>query len=165
MKTLYITRHAKSSWSDSSLSDFERPLNKRGLRDAPFMGKLLTKQGMLPDIIVSSPATRAVSTARLFADEFAYPSSDIVIYDELYENGVQDYLDTLASLDDRYESAMIIGHNPTLTMLAEQLSDLRIDNIPTCGIVIIQFDNPEWSDIIKRNGVCQGFEFPKKYFA
>jgi phosphohistidine phosphatase len=165
MKTLYITRHAKSSWSDGSLSDFERPLNKRGLRDAPFMGKLLSKQSMVPDIILSSPATRAITTAQLLSEELGYASDDIAIYNELYESGVQNYLDTLSALDDRYNSAMVVGHNPTLTMLAEQLSDLRIDNIPTCGIVIINFDNPEWSDIHKCNGLYQGFEYPKKYFA
>jgi phosphohistidine phosphatase len=164
MKTLLLLRHAKSSWSDSTLSDFELPLNKRGHRDAPFMGKLMHEQGMHPDIIVSSPANRALATARLVATELDYPYEDLLIAEDLYETGLDDYLQTIVTLDDSYGSALIIGHNPTLTTLAEYLSDLQLDNLPTCGLVHIRFDNASWADIIKRNGTCVGIEYPKKYF-
>jgi phosphohistidine phosphatase len=164
MKRLYLSRHAKSSWDDAALTDFERPLNKRGHRDAPFIGKLLREQGHVPDIIISSPANRALTTARIFAEEMDYPFDDIIINEELYETGVSDYLQVIATIDDRHPSAMLVGHNPTLTSLAGFLSDARVDNIPTCGVVVIQFENDSWADIIKRNGACEGIEYPKKYF-
>jgi len=165
MKTLYLVRHAKSSWDDHSITDFERPLNKRGHRDAPFMGRLMREQGVKPDIIIASPANRALTTARLMADEMDYPFEEIRTNESLYESGMPDYLQTIASLNDVFSSAMIIGHNPTLTTVSEYLSDARIGNMPTGGIVTIEFDNQSWADIIKRNGVCKGMEFPKKYFA
>ncbi|MAT39762.1 MAG: phosphohistidine phosphatase [Ectothiorhodospiraceae bacterium] len=164
MKKLIIARHAKSSWSDAALTDFERPLNKRGRRDAPFMGKLLAKQQIVPECIVSSPANRALTTARILAENMDFPLDHIRVEEELYESGLKDYVRAIHSIDCDVNTVMIVGHNPTITMFAEHLSDHDFENIPTCGIVILQFDMGSWSEIEQHTGEVLSFEFPKKYF-
>ena len=128
-KLLYLVRHAKSSWSDRSLSDRDRPLNKRGRRSAPDMGRRLAAQDHLPELIISSPARRAFSTARKIARELGYDRSEIMKDESLYFSGTGAMLDLLESLDDSYQRVMIVGHNPAMTSLMNILSGSSIDNM------------------------------------
>lgn len=165
MKVLYIVRHAKSSWDYQDLSDFERPLTARGRRDAPFMAGIIREQNEPPLVIVSSSALRAVTTARTFATELGLPQASMVVTNALYEAGTQDALQIVQAIDDNVKTAMVVGHNPTLTSLVNYLSDVQLENIPTCGCVKIVFSDAEhWSDIAQSSGKLTMFEYPKKYF-
>ncbi|MCP4400237.1 MAG: histidine phosphatase family protein [bacterium] len=162
MKRLYLVRHAKSSWKDYSLKDFERPLNKRGQRDAPVMGQRLATQNICPDLIVGSPAKRALTTAKIIAHEMKYPETKIVTNDAIYEAGPSNLLHMIQQLDDPAEQVMLVGHNPGFTMLAEELCSEEFDNIPTCGIVCIDFDAASWKKIEYGKGTLIFFDYPKK---
>ncbi len=163
MKKLYLIRHAKSSWKERGLRDFDRPLNKRGKRDAPFMGNMLRRKGVKPDLIISSPANRAITTAETVALEINYNPEDIVEDKNIYEAGAGEVIDIINKIDDKHETAMIFGHNPGFTMLANYLSGQRIDNIPTCGIAYIEFPFDSWSEVEIDTGKLVEFEYPKKY--
>ncbi len=165
MKTLYIVRHAKSSWKDESLEDIDRPLNSRGKRDAPFMGKLIRKKGILPDVLMSSPALRAYTTAHLFAEQLKYPLDKIIFNHTIYDATVSDMLKVIQNkLKNKWDSAMIFGHNVCYTTFANLYADPYIDNVPTCGVVAIEFDVESWSKVNRKNGKLLFFEYPKKYF-
>jgi phosphohistidine phosphatase len=164
MKKLFLVRHAKSSWNYSELSDFERPLNKRGRRDASFMAKLLSQQGVSPDKIVSSPANRAVTTALFFCDPLSYNFDDISLKAKLYEASSEEILDVIRNLDNSFNDVMLFAHNPGLTDLANNLIDNSIDNIPTCGIVSLNLKIKSWEEINPKNSEKIFFEYPKKYF-
>lgn len=163
MKSIFLVRHAKSSWEDSSLSDFDRPLNKRGTKDAPFMAKTLIETIDIPDTIYSSPAKRAFTTAIIFADTFNYDTESIISDMNIYDAGVSDLIRIINSVNDDKNSIMIFGHNPALTMTSNFLSNKYIDNIPTCGIVKIDFDFNDWTSISGNTGTLVLFEYPKKY--
>lgn len=163
MKTLYLVRHAKSSWKNPELADFDRPLNKRGNRDAPFMGEVLSDKKVKPDFILSSPAKRAKKTAIEIAEKIGFPVKNISFDEEVYEASMNTLLALIKKLDERDKSVMIFGHNPGLTMLNNYLSDHYIDNIPTCGIVALQTDK-EWKEIGKNSFRFLFFEQPKMYF-
>lgn len=164
MKTLYIIRHAKSSWKDSALSDYDRPLNQRGERDAPFMGELIRKQGGVPDLIISSPANRAFTTASYFADKLSYKKADIDLEKNIYEAGIGSLMKIINRINDKNTSVMIFGHNPGLTMLSNYLSGSYIDNLPTCGVVKLDLNINTWKDAGDLCGTLINFEYPKKYF-
>jgi len=162
MKKLYLVRHAKSTREYPELTDFERPLNIRGRIDAPVMSELLKKMGITPDIILSSPANRALATARLFAEHLHYPLNKIKVVEEIYEAWRENLVDVLKKLDSGKVSVMLIGHNPGLQLLAEYLADFPHENIPTCGIVGLELHLDDWSDIKEKSGKLLFFEFPKK---
>lgn len=162
MKTIYLARHAKSYWKDQSIPDFDRPLNSRGKRDAPFMGKILKDKMIKPDLIISSPAKRTKKTAIAIAIKIGYPEKDIIYNEELYEASSNTILKLIKKIDEKYESVMIFGHNPGLTMLNNQISDFYIDNIPTCGIVALNLDD-KWNSIGKNTCKHLFFEYPKLY--
>ena len=162
MKTLYLVRHAKSSWSNPGLSDFDRPLNKRGQRDAPFMGELLREKKITPELVLSSPAKRTKKTALEIIEKLRYPTKKIIFKEEIYEASDNELLQFIQKLDEETKSAMLFAHNPGLTQLNNYLSDYYIDNIPTCGVVAIEF-NCKWSEIKKNIGKFLFFEYPKKY--
>jgi len=122
MKTLFLVRHAKSSRDDPSLPDRERPLDDRGKRDAPKMGKRLAKRDAKLDLLVSSPALRALTTAKLIADEMGYKRNDIVVDDRLYASSPDDLLAVIRALDNKLGRVMLVGHNPEFTDLAHRLS-------------------------------------------
>jgi phosphohistidine phosphatase len=164
MKKLFLVRHAKSSWDYDELTDFERPLNKRGKRDAPFMAKLLSQQGVSPDLIVSSPANRAVSTARFFCDSFSYNFHNLFLEPKLYEASSDEILDVVQEIGNTFNNIMLFAHNPGLTDFANRLSDKSIDNIPTCGIISLSFNAESWDEINNHNSEIIFFEYPKKYF-
>lgn len=162
MKRLYIVRHAKSTWDLPELEDIERPLSKRGKKDAPKMGKYLKKNKHIPEIIISSPAKRAFKTARLLAEELGYPEENIVKNENLYEAGLETLLDVIRNIEDKYEKAMIVGHNPGFNSLAEALGGETIDNIPTCGVYCVDLDIKAWKDVSKGKGRMVFFDTPKK---
>ena len=162
MKTIYLVRHAKSSWDNPRLSDLERPLNKRGKRDAPFMGEQLNEMEINPDLIISSPAKRTKKTAMNIAEKISYPKKRIVYKDEIYEASEKILLDVIKKLDSKLDSVMIFAHNPGLTQLNNFISKKYIDNIPTCGVVALECDR-EWSDVGKNACKFLFFEYPKKF--
>lgn len=165
MKRLYLIRHAKSSWKYTDLRDFERPLNKRGKRDAPFMGKLLAEDNVKPDMMISSPAVRAFATAKKIAVELGYPSEKILTHKRLYEADTDDFINVISEVPDEVDTLMIFSHNPGLTILNNFLSDKRIDNIPTCGIVHIEINIKKWQDIDFEKGQLKSFDYPKKFIS
>ena len=162
MKTLYLARHAKSSWANPKLTDFERPLNNRGKRDAPLMGKVLKDKKEKIGLIISSPAKRTKKTAVTIAEKLGYPQKKILFNEELYEASTNALIKVLKKIDQKYDSVMIFGHNPGLTLLNNYISDHYIDNIPTCGVVALQLDE-EWSKLDKNTCKFLFFEYPKMY--
>ena len=161
MKTLYIVRHAKSSWDNPNLDDFDRPLNSRGKKNAPEMGERLKKKGIKPDLIISSSAKRAYTTAVKIAKEIGYPKNDIKRTENFYLAGVNASLRIIHQVDDHVESLMIFGHNPGWTDLSNYLCDFQIDNIPTCGISAITFEIDKWSEVKTGGGKLLFFDYPK----
>ena len=162
MKTLYLARHAKSSWKHPELSDIERPLNKRGKRDAPFVGNLLKEKGVIPDKLISSPAARAKKTAVFIAEIISYPKNKILIDENIYEASSTELINIIQGFDDKYNSVMMFGHNPGFTMVNNYLTDSFIDNIPTCGVVGIRF-NSSWKKIEGTSGKAFFFIYPKLF--
>ena len=154
-KTLYLLRHAKSGWKELNLSDFDRPLNKRGKHNAPFMAGKMKEKGIRPQIIISSPAKRAKKTAKIFAKVL---KSKLLLNERLYGAEVVEMIDIIQEAFKQYDEVMVVGHNPELTMLNDALSNKEIFNIPTCGIVAITFT--EFKD---QKGKQLFFEYPKKY--
>ncbi len=161
MKTLYLVRHAKSSWKEADLSDHDRPLNSRGERDAPIMGKRLRKRKPQPEVIISSSALRAKTTAKILAFEIGYPKSDITIDERLYGAEPKDIVSILRGLDDTVDCVMLVGHNPTCTALVNFLGHCDIDNMPTCGITVLAFPIDAWEDIVSGKGDLLDFDYPK----
>ncbi len=163
MKILYLVRHAKSSWKYPNLDDFERPLNKRGRKSAPLMGSILKKLDAKPDLIISSPAARASMTARIISEQMNYPLEKIRYDESVYASSENELLDIIAEIDDRVTKAMLIGHNPGLTSLANLIGDSPISNIPTSGVCCIELSISSWKEIWKHRGKVKFFEYPKKY--
>ena len=146
MKTLLLVRHAKSSWDDPALPDKKRPLNDRGLRDAPKMGARLAKRHVKPDLILSSPAVRALATAEIIARKLDYRIKDVVVDERLYEASPDDLLEVIRNLGDEGDCVMIFGHNPELSELAHGLSD-TITDMRTCAVAEFVFDIKSWSRV------------------
>ena len=165
MKKLFLIRHAKSSWDFPDLPDFERTLNKRGKRDAPFMGKILYKQNIIPDSIITSPAVRALTTAEIFAKELGFPKKDIVRNKNIYDCGLGDLEDIVQSIPDEYSTVFLFGHNPAVTSYSNHLGDKYIDGLPTCAVVGIELNINNWKAAERNTGKTFLFEYPKKYFS
>jgi phosphohistidine phosphatase len=163
MKTLYLVRHAKSSWKYPNLDDFERPLNKRGRKNAPFMGRILKKLKVAPELVISSPANRAAMTARMIASKINYPLDKIQYSERLYEFSEDALIPVIKQIDDRVNKAMVIGHNPATNGLANYIGDQPIDNIPTSGAYCVELDISSWANISEHCGKLKFFEFPKKH--
>ncbi len=162
MKELYMIRHAKSDWKNG-VSDFERGLNKRGVNDAPLMGKVLKKLSILPDLIVTSPANRAKTTAYMIAKEIGYDQKKIVDEELLYLADVKTFYNVINSLDDKYNSVMIFSHNNGITDFVNSLTNSDIYNIPTCGVAYIKIDLDSWRYVTKGVGELVYFDFPKNH--
>jgi len=163
MKTLYLVRHAKSSWKYPDLDDFERPLNKRGRKSAPIMGEILKKIEVSPDLIISSPATRAATTARIIADKINYPLDEIRYSETLYTYSEDVLIPVIKNINDTVKKVMLIGHNPAFTNLANYICNQRVSNIPTCGVFCADLDVSSWAKIGEHCGKLKFFEFPKKH--
>lgn len=157
---LYLLRHAKSSWRDLAIDDFDRPLNNRGLKDAPLMGQMLSKKNIIVDTVISSPAKRAIDTARIITNNLGY-TKNIILDKNIYDASLSTLLSTIRNFDDNLKKIMLIGHNPGLTNLSNYLTKYFIENIPTCGVVVLEFDK-SWKDINPKDGNIIFFEYPKK---
>jgi phosphohistidine phosphatase len=162
MKTLTLLRHAKSSWGDSALSDRERPLNERGERDAPVMGRRIVEAGIRPSMIISSPAVRAWTTAKIVAQEIGYPVEFLQREDELYLASLNTLLDVVCAQDDEFNHLMVVGHNPGLTDFANYLSPGLTNNLPTAGVVSVSLQVEDWKLYDRPASTLLTFDYPKK---
>jgi phosphohistidine phosphatase len=160
MKRLYLVRHAKSDWGRPGLADFDRPLNKRGKKDAPLMGKYLKSVWQIePDLILCSTAKRAKSTAKRLLKAFDYPKNQIAWHERIYSGDADDVLGLIRRVDNGCGQVMLIGHNPDITTLINELTNADIFDVPTCGVAGIDLDIDAWEDIVSGNLVF--FEVPK----
>ncbi|MFF2496495.1 SixA phosphatase family protein [Agromyces sp. NPDC058064] len=160
MKTLYLVRHAKSDWGDPMLDDHERPLNDRGLRDAPAMGHRLAERGVAPDRIVTSTAVRARSTARLLARVLGIGDDHVVELDELYAASGRGILNVAADLDDELGVAMLVGHNPGMSDAVGELTGEWVE-LPTCAVVECRVDVDSWAELVEGTGELLAVDTPK----
>jgi phosphohistidine phosphatase len=163
MRTLTLIRHAKSSWKENTLKDFDRPLNKRGQQNAPMMGAILKQQGVSFDLIVTSPAVRALSTAKLIAQPLGYPEASLVLEPQLYDADVQRLLTVIQGLPDSAVNVALVAHNPGLTGLCNYLSGEAIENLPTCAVAGITFELDSWVAVWRNSGRLVRYEYPRKY--
>lgn len=161
MKTLMLMRHAKSSHDNHSLSDFDRPLNDRGKADVEEMGKRLLKNKIKPAVLISSPAKRALKTAKHIASNLGIKESDICLEYDIYEASIEDLLHVIRNIDDEIKSAMLFGHNPAFTGLIGYLTHTPIENLPTAGIATIAFPIQTWKQIAEKSGELIWLDFPK----
>ena len=161
MKQLLLVRHAKSSWDDLGMNDFDRPLNDRGKRDAPVMAERLSNKKIKVDAFISSPAKRAARTAKIFAKEFKTKKDDIIYKTELYLASENIFYDVIAKTDDEFESIAVFSHNPGLTDFANDLTEIKIDNVPTCGVFAVKIDAKHWADIKDAKKEFWFFDYPK----
>ena len=161
MKTLLIVRHAKSSWDDASMKDFDRPLNDRGRRDAPDMAERLQKAGVHIDLFVSSPAKRARKTAELFMEVYGRKVGELVEVQPLYHPEIQAFREAIADLDDSLDTVAIFSHNPGITAFANILSTVRVDDMPTCAVFSVRSDVAHWKDFIESKPTFWFFDYPK----
>ena len=162
MKLLTLIRHAKSSWKEPGMEDFARPLNGRGKRDAATMGQRLAANGILPDVIVSSPAKRARSTATRLGKEIGFPKSAIVLEEGIYHATSEQLLRIVRKLDDACEHVALVGHNPGFSELSGLLSQDYIGDLPTCSVVRLQLDVSSWQEVQRRCGRLLDFDYPKR---
>jgi phosphohistidine phosphatase len=161
MKTLFLIRHAKSSRDDPTLADKDRPLNERGKRDATKVGKRLAKLRVKPDLILASPAARALKTAKIIAKKLDYKRRNIVVDDRLYAVEADELLVVIRELKNEVGRVMLVGHNPELTELAHRLSS-KITNMPTCAVAEFTFDAKSWSRVGKDKPVKVALDHPKR---
>jgi len=161
MKIITLVRHAKSSWGDSSLRDHDRPLNRRGERDAPEMGRRIVNHGIRPSLIITSPAVRARTTAKLIAKEINYPLEFLQGEDSLYLASLDDLLDAVVAQDDGFNNLMVVGHNPGLTDFANFLLPGLTNNLPTAGVVSVQLDQDDWHLHERPKAELLAYDYPK----
>lgn len=159
MKTIFIIRHAKSSWSDPISSDFDRTLNTRGIKDAGDMSQRLLKRNIPIDAIVSSPAVRAKTTANFFAETLN--KGEITFISELYHAPLKTWWEVIYTLNNQNNSVAIFGHNPGITELANELTEIRIDNMPTCAIFAVTADCTTWKEFKSTKKQFLFFDYPK----
>jgi phosphohistidine phosphatase len=162
MKTLTIFRHAKSSWSHPDLSDHDRPLNKRGERDAPIMGERLKAAGIRPSLIISSSAVRAWKTAKIVARQISYPPEFLQRESDLYHAGINGLYDVIGRQDEGFNSILVVGHNPGMTDFANNLLPGLTSNLPTAGFVAISIDSDDWNLRERDDARLIEYNYPKK---
>jgi phosphohistidine phosphatase len=160
MKNLILLRHAKSSWKDSRLDDFERPLNKRGKQTAPLIANILLTKNILINKIISSPSKRTTETSKIFASILKY-EQDIIFEPNLYLASDIKILNTIKMIDEKSNNVLLVAHNPGITNLANKLCHHRIENIPTAGMIGFSFDG-EWKNFTNEKCKFLFYEYPKK---
>jgi len=161
LKTLILMRHAKSSWNSEASTDFERPLNKRGMRDAPEMANRLAQRGPMPDSIVSSTATRALVTTRLIMSELSLGSRLLETTDSIYEAPVKALLDAIGNLPKQSEVAMLVGHNPGMSSTGNYLCKEAALQMPTCAMACLELDVDNWADVYRDCATLRWYDYPK----
>lgn len=163
MKHLILVRHAKAAWNRSDIADIDRPLNDTGRREVPTMGERLAARDIMPDMIMSSPAERALHTATMLAPYVKLPSDRIVIQDELYLADTDILLSITQLTDANVDCMIIVGHNPGLTQFANMMTEVAVDNIPTCGMYHMKFDIDAWHKVDLKIGDYVAFDFPRNH--
>lgn len=167
MKTIYIVRHAKSSWEYERVGDIDRPLKERGIRDAHLLSKALSSKIERPDIFVSSSANRALHTAMIFAENFNYPLANLLIKKSLYSFSDGYLVKTIMALDDAFDSAIVFSHDHGINTFVNKYGSDKIAHVPTCGVIGIQFNTEHWKSINKDKTIKKGktilFKTPKMY--
>ena len=161
MKTLIVVRHAKSSWERFDQPDMERPLNDRGKKDAPEMAERLKEKNIKIDLMVSSPAKRAKKTAKLFAEEYKIDKDNILIVNELYEAASDAFYNVVATLPAKEKVVALFSHNPGITEFVNSLTNIRIDDMPTCGVFAVSADINEWTEFKEAPKQFLFFDYPK----
>jgi phosphohistidine phosphatase len=161
MKTLYIVRHAKSSWKYDDVRDIDRPLKERGIKDAHLVSKFLAKGLDRPDVFISSSANRALHTAVIFCENFGYPLANLKIKKQLYSFSDGYLVKTIKALDDSFDSAIIFTHDHGINTFVNKFGNKPIAHVSTCGVIGIKFDNIHWKSIKKGTTVL--VEFPKNH--
>mgnify|MGYP000599964709 FL=1 len=161
MKTLYIVRHAKSSWDYEGIEDIDRPLKKRGIKDAHILSKYLAKTIQKPDVFVASSANRALHTSSIFCENFGYPMANLKIKRQLYSFSDGYLVKTIKALDDSFDSAIIFSHDHGINTFVNKYGNKPIAHVPTCGVIGIQFDNKHWKGIKKGETIL--VETPKNH--
>jgi phosphohistidine phosphatase len=161
VKTILLIRHAKSSWENFSVKDEDRPLNERGKKNAPEMAKRLLKKKVPIDAFISSPAKRAKTTAEFFADEYGVKKSRILLVPELYTANREAFLKTIRNAPPESQSIAIFSHNNGITDFANELSETKIDHMPTCSIFAVRTDISEWKDFETGSAKFYFFDYPK----
>lgn len=161
-KTIIFIRHAKSDWS-FQVSDFDRPLNESGFHEAPIMANWLAQSPTTPQLLVSSPAKRALTTAQIFAEALHFPSREILTDNKLYNANSPTILSVIEDLNYDVDSVAIFGHNPGISEIANYLVGSEAIDFPTCGISIIHFEQASsWEEISGGNGKSINFIYPEK---
>jgi len=161
MKTLLLVRHAKSSWDDPAMTDFDRPLNERGKKDAPAMADRLIARGIIIGSFISSPAKRAKKTAKIFSQAFQRNEEEIILIPELYLASSGVFESVLASIEIDSETIALFSHNPGITDFANTLTAARIDDIPTCGIFAVSIETDDWKNFRAAKKEFLFFDYPK----
>ncbi|MFC2137121.1 histidine phosphatase family protein [Bacteroidota bacterium] len=161
MKKLLIVRHGKSDWSQEELEDIDRPLKLRGINNAYNMANRLANQNIIPEYIISSPANRALHTAIIFMRVLNISLDKITINKNLYFSSIDEILKEIHSIENEVSSIMLFGHNPTFTNFANKFIKNQIDNIPTSGVVILDFNVKKWDSINRNNLSDEYFDYPK----
>ena len=160
MKSLIIVRHCKSSWADLSLSDFDRPLNKRGNIDGELMSNYLREKEKKIDKLILSTSKRTRLTSKYFTEKIHFDS--ISYLDELYHASYSDIINIISKVENNFNSIMVIGHNPGLTELINQYTIMNIYNLPTTGVVKVEFKGDKWERITENKGKIVYKKFPKE---
>lgn len=163
MKILYIIRHAKSDWSTTGQPDIDRQLASRGLTDAPMMAELLKQKGVLPEVLISSPAVRANTTCNIFSGILNMPVENIIVHPELYFGDILSIHKLVFEAFKTTNTLAIFGHNPTFSLLANYFTPEFDRDMPTCAIVAITFANTSEMELMPDGGELLWFEYPKKY--
>lgn len=164
MKQLILIRHAKSDWGSEGLKDIDRHLNERGYTDAYFMANWYAENQQLPDLIISSAATRALSTALIFARKLGLKMTSIEMQPDIYEAHDDTLLKIVQKIGDSHKRVMLFGHNPGFTDLSNRLAPgTYFDNIPTCGIVAVNFKTDSWKKVNEESGELAYYRFPKDF--
>ena len=161
MKQLLIVRHAKSSWDFVDMDDIDRPLNDRGMKDAPAMAKRLLKKDIDIDLFVSSPAKRAFTTSMLFAEAYNHKAKHIIKEDALYDAPSAAFYKVVSRLPDNVKSVALFSHNPGITDFVNSLTSTRIDDMPTCAIYAIKADIKHWNEFERAEKKFWFFDYPK----
>ena len=165
MKTLVLVRHAKSDWDNPDLQDIDRPLNLRGIKGSEVMAEAISKKGPKADLIISSPALRARTTANKFAEKQNYAFEEIKIESDIYFGSWRNVLLIIRDIEDKNQTVYLFGHNPTISNLCHNIAFNFNDMFPTCGVVCLDFEIDSWIDIESVRGKVRYFDCPKKHLS
>ena len=164
-KTLAIIRHGKSTWDYGPIADMDRPLKENGISNTILISQKIKERKIVPDLMITSPAVRAYSTALIVARELGYPTEKIVIDSSIYGDSEEDILEIIKSTDDTVNHLFIFGHNPAFTFLPNQFLSKQIENLPTSGLALFEFATEKWAEISKQNVATEICIFPKQLMA